>query len=61
MGRFRAVTPRASEARQSRAHRNIRETVDPKRWFDEAKKLEQRRNEPIDLARKELRMEPKPR
>ena len=52
----------ASEARQARAHRNKRETVDTKHWFDEAKeKLDQFRNGFIDLARKELGQGPKPR
>ena len=52
----------ASEARQARAHRNERENVHTKRWFDEAKdKLDQRRNGFIDLARKELGQGPKPR
>lgn len=51
----------ASEARQARAHRNERENVLTKRWFEEAKeKLDQRRNEFINLARKELGQGPKP-
>jgi hypothetical protein len=49
-------------ASEARIHRNKKENVHTKRWFDEAKeKLDQRRNGFIDLARKELGQGPKPR